>query len=601
MISNTVTKRIDAIVREKVKIPDLRHPLYQESVAEWIKWRLTYDSGDEYIEKYLQRFTKREVPTEFDARKSITYVPAFAKSGVKEVKDSIFQRITDVTRENGPQSYQDAVNGKNRGVDLKGCNMNSFIGRHVLPDLLALGKVGVFVDMPSIDGPTLASKGQARPYIYTYKAEDILNWVVDNTYSDAEFKSLLLRDHVYATDDTTGLPTEDEERYRLMWVEDGIVLYQFFNKESQPINADGEVSIDIGEIKLPTIPFVQFDIAESLLKDVANYQIALLNLASADVSYSLRANFPFYIEQFDPKSEGIWNRSPAAGDTTDDDNVTIVKQGQSQDAATSKNKEIRVGATSGRRVPKGLLMPEFIHPSPEPLIASMAKQDELKSDIRHLIKLAVSQLSPKMASAESKQQDNQSLEAGLSAIGLELEHGERCIARYWTSYEDKSGDQPTVTYPQRYRLVSDKDKRDEAKELRESAKSVPSQTYRKEAVKKIATINLGTTISDKTLEQIHNDIDEAEIVVVDSKELKEHIEIGIIDPETASIAVGYPKGSVEKASKAHAERVKRIAESQGQARGTTDLGGLANSSKEEKQETAGVTNPATDSTRGGGK
>jgi len=218
-----------------------------------------------------------------------------------------------------------------------------------------------------------------------------------------------------------------------------------------------------------------------------------------------------------------------------------------------------------------------------------------------LIKLAVSELSPKMASAESKQQDNQSLEAGLSAIGLELEHGERNIARYWAMYEDRNGEQPTVSYPKRYQLVNDKERRDSAKELRESAKAVPSQTFRKEAVKQIATINLSTTVSDATLEKIHTEIDNAKIVVVDSTELKEHIEVGLVDLECASAAVGYPKGSVKKAASEHAERVKRIVDAQGDARGADDLGGLDNSSKNEKQEKTLDSQPAEDKTRGGGK
>lgn len=233
-------------------------------------------------------------------------------------------------------------------------------------------------------------------------------------------------------------------------------------------------------------------------------------------------------------------------------------------------------------------------------MASMAKQDELKADIRHLVKLAVSELSPKMASAESKQQDNQSLEAGLSAIGMVLEHGERIIARYWTMYEDRNGKQPTISYPQRYALVNDKDRRDEAKELRESAKSIPSKTYRKEAIKKIAEINLGTAVSDKVLATIGEEIDNAAVVVVDPDVLKDHVELGILDLESASQSVGYPAGSVAKAAKEHAERVARIAESQEKARGVADLGGSAPASQTEKQETA-TDDVVKDTTRGKGK
>ena len=52
------------------------------------------------------------------------------------------------------------------------------------------------------------------------------------------------------------------------------------------------------------IPFILLDIGESLMKDVANHQIALLNLGSSDVSYALKANYPFYTEQQDLRAVG---------------------------------------------------------------------------------------------------------------------------------------------------------------------------------------------------------------------------------------------------------------------------------------------------------
>jgi len=592
--------RIQAIITNKVKIGDLRHPTYADMIDTWAKFRLVAEGGDAFLEEYLKTFSKREDPTDFATRKEVTYVPAFAKAAITEVKDSIFQRISDVTREGGPQSYIDATLGKSRGVDMQGSSMNSFIGRHILPDLLSMGKIGTFVDMPSLTGPTLASKGGARPYLYTYRAEDILNWVIDTSSEEAEFSSLLLRDYVYALDESTGLPKESEERFRYMWVEDGVVHAQFFDKDSNAIDENGERGASVITLNLPTIPFVLFDISESLLTDVANYQIALLNLASADISYALRANHPFYVEQFDMKSESAHLRRPSAGDTTDTDGVTIRRPGEAGDAKSARTSEIKVGTASGRRIPKGMNMPEFIHPSPEPLLASMKKQDELKADIRTLIKLAVAQLAPKLASAESKGFDERSLEAGLSAIGMELEHCERRIAHHWVAYEDKSGEQPTVIYPKRYDLRSDDDNRKEAKELRESAKAVPSTTFKREAMKRVATINVGAEVSLETLQKIHQDIDDAEVVVVDAQELKDDIEIGLIDLETAAKAKSYPENSVEKAKVDHAERTARIAESQAQARGVTDMAGLANASRNEKQETA--TDPVVkDNTRGGAK
>jgi hypothetical protein len=48
---------------------------------------------------------------------------------------------------------------------------------------------------------------------------------------------------------------------------------------------------------------VVFNISDSLLADAADYQIALLNLNSADLGFALKANYPVYTEQVDWRSE----------------------------------------------------------------------------------------------------------------------------------------------------------------------------------------------------------------------------------------------------------------------------------------------------------
>ena len=551
---------------------DIQHPYYKDSLREWEKWRLTYKSGDEFIDKYLKKFSKRESDEDFANRRAISYVPAFAKSAVNEVKDSIFQRIADVTRTGGSESYKAAILGKNNGVDNSGTSMNSYIGSIILPELLSMKRVGTFIDMPAINGTTIQDELNIDPYIYHYTTENIVNW----DKNDTVFNKLLLRDYVYTYDDIFNLPVACEERYRYMWVENGVVYSQFYNKAWEPLE-------DIKVLNLTEIPFVKFEITDSLLRDTADYQISLLNLASADMAYSLNSNFPFYVEQFEPRIDNLYQRPPGSNIVnTGDDSVQIIQPGESADAVVAKNYELKMGTMTGRRIPRGLDMPRYIHPSSEPLEASMKKQQELKNDIKQLTKLAVSNLSAGMASAESKSLDERSLEAGLSAIGLELERGESKIAKIWQMYIDPSKIAPTIKYPQKYRLQSDKDQRDEASQLSDSVKNIPSITYKREAMKIAVDKRIGSKVSSETLEKIQKEIDTADVIFHSPEELSRDVELTLVDPETASLAKGYPEGSVEKANTAHAERVKRIAESQSKARGATDLSGLENVSREEK-------------------
>src|SRR5581483_6783238 len=162
----------------KIGIQDIQHPKYSLKIREWYKWRLSWQTGPQYIEQYLKPFSKREGAEEFQARKQMTYIPAFAKASVKEVVDSIYQRMIDVTRVGGDDTYQKACEGTDGGVDLMGNSMNTFIGQKILPELLTMGVVGVYVDMPKVDAQTQADllDKNARPYVYLYEAEDIRSW-----------------------------------------------------------------------------------------------------------------------------------------------------------------------------------------------------------------------------------------------------------------------------------------------------------------------------------------------------------------------------------------------------------------------------------------
>jgi hypothetical protein len=139
------------------------HPTYRRYKDDWCKWRLTYASGQEFIDKYLEWMRSKEDRREFLSRRRITYCPAFAKAAIQEVRNSIYRRMRDVTRAGGPKSYQNACSGLKGGVDLLGSNMNYFMGVKILDELLTMARVGIYVDMPAVVGPTLADKGSKRP------------------------------------------------------------------------------------------------------------------------------------------------------------------------------------------------------------------------------------------------------------------------------------------------------------------------------------------------------------------------------------------------------------------------------------------------------
>ena len=530
------------------------HPEYLLNITDWERFRYTMDGGDEYIEEYLESYSARESAADFIIRKRITPLPSFAAGSITDIKNAIFQRMSEIVRVGGTKEFQDTYDGKLGGVDLTGATANYFIGNRVLPELLNIGKVGVYVDMPIIEGATLANTRAKHPYYYVYKAENIRNW----RFKDEELDLLLLREVALTYDDTFELPDSEYVRYRLLTRENGRIRVRFFDSDNSQISMDGDSIPEDYFLDIDKIPFVIFELNQSLLKNIANHQIALLNLESSDIGYALMSNFPFYIEQ-QSKVESGYLKSPEDG----------------EDA-----REITVGGSTGRTYSTEQ-PPDFIHPSPAPLLASIAKQDKLKDDIRTLVNLSLSAVQPKFASAEAKAHDEHGLESGLSFIGLILEHGERQLSEIFAKYENNS-EPVTIRYPTRYALKSDQERINEAKSLNEMVDKIPSKKGQKAIIKLMASKLLDAKISQSDLREILVDIDNAKYMTSDSKALDTDLEKGLVSTETASKARGYEDGEVEKAKEDHAERIKRIQDSQ-TPRGITGLGTDPDASKEEKK------------------
>lgn len=600
-------------VRKGSKVPSLTHPHVKRCLGDWEKWRLTYEAGDAFIRRYLVKFSNRENEKDFQERRRLAYCPAFAKSAVQEIRNAIYKRADDISREGGTDSYQLAVTGKDNGVDLIGSDMNFFMNVKVLDELLPMGRVGIFVDMPRDVGNTLGELQNKRPYIYLYSAEDIRSYTRDETCRPNEFSSVLLMDHDYDLDETTQLPIKECTKYRFLYKKyvEGTgfrVFCRFYNSARFQVDAEGNeyegdnVEYDVQLGNLQEIPFHLLDLGNSLLADAANYQVVMTNLATNDVWYATRANFPFYIEPFDPKSQSEYIKRQATNDfeANEYDPISVT---------TTNSTEIVTGPTHGRKYPIGTNQPAFIHPSPEPLKASMAKQDQMKQEIRELVNLSLSGLS---ASAEAKAMDKEGLQNGLSYIAMTLQHAENRIAHFWALYEGKK-EGAEVQYPEQYQLLNPDQVDKEIESLTKLIDRTTSLTLKRRCMKIIAQLKVSSYVNRVELLKIEKEIDNAKVVIADNLSIKNDLEAGLVSVETASIARGYPKDEAKKAAEDHAERLKRIQDAQtpiggvlpanAQARGIKDLAGDPEAGAKEKAQVKDQTKEpvVTDPTRGQGK
>jgi len=338
-----------------------------------------------------------------------------------------------------------------------------------------------------------------------------------------------------------------------------------------------------------------------LMTDIANYQIALLNLGSSDLSYAIRSNFPFYTEQFDPKQFALEALQAGRSDT-----------GTSEEANISKDQEVSIGIAQGRKYPKGLDRPQFVHPSPEPLKASMEKQEKLQAEIRELVRLNVKNLS-------GQNTDNLAIESGMSCIGLELEKGERQIGKVWADYTQEQA--PIIKYPKNYTLKTEAERRAEASELQEQVAKTPSTTLQKVLTKQIANILADHRVSKDVMQKIYDEIDDSEVIITDPEVIRADHEAGLVGTELASKLRNYPEGEVVKAKADHTERLARIAIAQSKysidkstgngknvdaidgARGVDDMDSEKDTAANEKllSRQTDEEDVVTDKTRGGAK
>ena len=486
------------------------------------KWRMVLDGGEDFIERYLLPFSTRENAVDFLFRRSVSVNPAFAAGAVTDIKNAIFQRASEIRRIGGCASYLEAISGFAGGVNGRNYTMNAFIGNEVLIELIGMGVVGVLVDMPDMEYSTMQDGAMAKPSLTVYEIERINKWEYGN---DGE---LLYVEYVRDKEerDEYGVLLNDQKQETVLITRDIIVIGDGDDKTQK-------------ENKLGHVPFVIFSLNHGLLRDIAQHQIALLNISSSDINYAITANFPLYTEQ-------------------QNQNVNLEKYLKKEDDSVD---EEEIGVKHGRAYPVGAERPGFIHPSPEPLLASMEKQRQLKEELRQIVSLSVSTMRARMESAESKQQDNEGLESGLASIGTELEAGERQIAKIWSLLE---GDNAIaeIYYPERYE-VKDTDKVlarvDKALTIMEK---VPTLEAQKEIMKGSITMLLSNNVNDEKLDEMLDEIDKLDIVVTSPKILDADVEAGLIDSETVAELKHYPDDSVAKAQAERLARAIAVAEAQ---------------------------------------
>jgi len=534
----------------KMEINKLKHPEYLAFVPEWLKFWLSYQGGKQFVMSYLKRYSKRESKKDFENRMSVSYNPPDSQSAMNDVRDALLTHMQEVVRVGDPRYIEMMEND----VDTFRSSMTTFVGTEILPRLLAQGKVFVFVDAPPTGPlpatpsalPTRAEDPAQLPWLWAFHAEQCLSW----TYADdGRITSCLIELGSDVVDPYTGLTIGISKEYRLLKL---LGPGEEFGPYTGPgvgvatTSADGTIKrMDI--LNLKRVPVVEFKIAQALMTDIADMQVALMNLTSTDMAFLFRGNFPLYTEQYDPATAVIAPTGRKKRELSGAQNMDT-------ELDDTDGRGSSIGSNTGRRYTKGVERPGYVSPPTENLRASMEKQAKIGQSIRAALDLAMTALSVAAVeqSGESKKQDRVGLSAGLRYIATQLENGEREINDIVHLYLGVTPN-GTVEYPDKFTEPDEAEQDAQLKRLQDSRASVRSATYQRELSKRIAESQLTGETDDDTMKKIFAEIDAAPFFdesLGRSQIIASDVRERLISRGTGALLRGY---SIDEVSKRLAE------------------------------------------------
>lgn len=606
------------------------HPFYNANALYWDRYRRAWESGDKFVNRYLKTFSARESDEDFVSRRDITPSPGLVKAAIQQLRNSIFSKMKHVVRDGGSRTFAESCLGINGGIDLQGSTMNTFMAISALEELMVMGRVGIYVDMPpirlntriddSLYGPPNAAKNVGgvvrelsgpsgsnfydpnrrsnlllgnstssnqlavmnsersiaavagkRPYCYLYQAEQIRSWRWWQNGPKSEFQSLLLVDLVDTCDDDSNLPNGTEERYRRYEIRDTEVgkrvFVSFYDASGDPCSFIGAKLDDVLEQQL----------------DIDRIPFILMDLPESLLCDAVMYQIAIMNLNSSDIAFALYSNFPLYTEPYDprSESPFIKRGGEAGDF--EETEIVETGAQVGKRYPFGQNQPAFINPSPEPMRVSMEKQAAMKEELRNLIHMSVASLAI----------EQPSLDNGLGYLAGMLQVAEMRVAEYWQMYENVDNS-VNIIYPTQFQFVDVKQAHAEVDQDVILAEKVTSPTLKRELMKKVVAAKVGNTLSIATHLKIVKEIDGNDIQILDSAALFKDIEAGVVSLTTASKLRGYPAGDVEVAKVDHAERLARIQASQAptvnsengpdinKARGVADKGGDTKSGKDEK-------------------
>ena len=319
-------------------------PQYTAQSSRWLVCRDTIE-GEDVVksrgEMYLPMASGKDKESRkkrYEAFKMRTPYVNFIGGAHSIMHAMIFRRAPSMRLD---ESFKKS--GKLSDVDGKGSSLYQFASDSV-EDLLKTGFGAWLLDMPPSNGAQTVAEAEAagiRPYLTYYPAEQIINWVYDNSRGVKKLKLVVIKEDVDVyTDEFT---VENQPRYRVLKLNNqGIYEQNVYTPKYESVAGEKEivdmtietVPVSINGKQLNYIPLVFLPYEKPEKPPL--YDLAMLNIhhyqSSADYANGVHmTTVPTgYITGFTPK------------DDDEDDDITL-----GGDAfLTEENSDARFGVLS---------------------------------------------------------------------------------------------------------------------------------------------------------------------------------------------------------------------------------------------------------------
>lgn len=247
---------------------DSKHPDYLANIGKWTRCRDAFDGSDAVKAKgtdYLPRLLKQR-PKEYEAYKRRALFYAITSKTVGALVGMASVRSPVVKFPSSMDSYY---------IDDKGVQFMENMSK-TMEEILLMGRVGLFVDMP-VDG------GDPKPFIYT--AESIINWKLDDNGNPR----MVILEEWYQVPGKDEYEMVTDVRYRKLWMNGDVYMGQTFTKKGEPLSA--AVIPQIRGKPMDHIPFwvanpigLGFEVAKSPMIDIVDINLSHY-ISSADLEH----------------------------------------------------------------------------------------------------------------------------------------------------------------------------------------------------------------------------------------------------------------------------------------------------------------------------